>query len=361
MPLSAYIHIPFCKKKCFYCSFTSYECPDYIDFYIGVLLKEIKYFYKNETLKTLYIGGGTPSLLKIEDIQKILGCFVLTENTEITIEANPDSVDKKYLSELIHSGVNRLSLGVQSFDDKILKNIGRIHNAERAKEAVENARNAGFKNISLDFIYGLPNQTLKIFQNTIKEALRLNPEHISLYGLKIEDGSIFAKKKPANLADEDLQADMFVYVTNLIKEFGYQHYEFSNFSRKGFESRHNLNYWNNAEYYGFGTAAHGYVNGSRYENAANLEDYIKNPLSKLSEHKLSKDEQLEEEIFLGFRRCCGINKNEINEKYSIDFDSKYKVTIKKFLDSGHLIKTNTGYKLSIEGILLSNIILCDFI
>ncbi len=361
MPESVYIHIPFCKRKCGYCSFVSFAQTELISQYIDTLLTEIKHFYRGEILKTLYIGGGTPSLISAEEVKRLLDCFKISKNTEITMEANPDSIDTEYLSEIRSAGINRLSLGVQSFDDNILKAAGRLHDSEEAVTKYLAAKEAGFNNINLDFIYGLPLQSLKNFQNTLTKAAELNPEHISLYGLKIEAGSKFAKKKPANLADEDLQADMFLSATDIMKKYGYIHYEFSNFSKKGKESGHNLNYWNNSEYYGFGIAAHGYVDGIRYANSASLKEYLKEPLKKSTSHKLTTKEKLQEEIFLGFRKCNGINIKLINQKYSIDFEQTYKLPLKKFLETGHLLKTRTGYRLSNEGILLSNLILCEFL
>ncbi len=361
MPQYAYIHIPFCKRKCGYCSFTSFAKIELIPEYINKLQEEIKYFYKGEPLKTLYIGGGTPSLIKPDDVNRILSSFNINKSTEITMEANPESIDLEYLTRIKEAGINRLSIGVQSFNDDILKKINRLHRAEEAISKYNAARAAGFSNINLDFIYGLPAQTLEDFKKTITRAAELEPEHISLYGLKIENGSKFAKKKPANLPNEDLQADMYLSATDIMKKYGYEHYEFSNFSKPKKESLHNLNYWNNEEYYGFGVAAHGYTNGIRYANPTKLEEYLATPTKKASMHKLTSQEKLEEEIFLGFRKCSGINVEIINQKYNIDFEKKYKKQIAKYLETGHLIKTTNGYKLSIEGILLSNIILCEFL
>lgn len=359
MPSSVYVHIPFCKKKCNYCSFVSFEDLSFQDDYVKALLKEIEHYYKGEKLRTLYFGGGTPSLLSEDNFKRLLNSFNFEKNTEVTTEINPDSATLQYLKALNEIGINRLSIGIQSFDDEILKNIGRLHDSKTAFNAIKDARNAGFENISLDFIYGLPEQTLENFQNTLETAITLNPQHISLYGLKIEDGSKFAKKKPANLADEDLQADMFLCTAQIMRN--YEHYEFSNFAQKGFESKHNLNYWDNNEYYGFGIAAHGYVDGFRYSNLLHPQQYLDKPTLKMESHKLSQNEKLEEEIFLGFRKCCGIETKKINQTYSIDFDKKYEKPILKYLQTGHLIKTTTGYKLSEEGILLSNNILCEFL
>lgn len=363
MPKSAYIHIPFCRSKCNYCSFVSYtNCDrDCKKRYIETLIKEIQHFYKQETLNTLYLGGGTPSLLTPNDIKKIISCFNTNQYTEITIEINPETVDKNYLKELFTTGVNRLSIGIQTFNNNILKAIGRIHTAEKAISTIKTAKDIGFNNISTDFIYGLPNQTLECFINDLNIAISLNIQHISLYGLKIEEGCKFFTTPPSNIADDDKQADMYIEAIKNLEEKGLKHYEISNFAKIGYESKHNLNYWNSEEYYGFGTAAHGYVNGKRYSNYTKLKDYMNNYTQKAHEHKLTKEEQLEEAIFLGFRRDSGIDITEINKKFEINFNEKYKKVIEKYINSHHLIKTSNGYKFSNEGYLLSNIILADFL
>ena len=356
-----YIHIPFCKQKCRYCSFVSFPATEYIKKYLTAISKEIKHNYKNEKLETLYIGGGTPSLLSPDELNILTEFFNISEKTEYTIEMNPENINLKYLQELKKIGVNRISIGCQTFDNNILKIIGRRHNNQDVINAVHTAQNAGFKNISIDLIYGLPTQTINIFEQDLKQAVNLGISHISLYGLKIEESCDFYYNKPAQLPDEDIQADMFIKAIELLEKNNFEHYEISNFSKKGFESKHNLNYWNNNQYYGFGTAAHGYIDGIRYSNKKNLKEYIQNPLIHEENKKLSKEEQLQEEIFLGFRRIKGINTELINKKYSIDFEDKYKSIISKYIDTGHLIKTKNGYKLSDNGILISNYILADFI
>ena len=363
MATSAYIHIPFCKSKCKYCSFVSYTNQNSLlqKNYINTLLKEINYYYKKEPLKTLYIGGGTPSLLEIDSLKKILNCFKFSQNPEITIEVNPETVDYTYLAELYNSGFNRISIGVQSFNDNILKTIGRIHNAETALKAVKSAQKAGFKNINTDFIYGLPEQSTEDFINDLKIAADMDVQHISLYGLKIEEGCEFYKKPPENIADDDTQADMYLMAIETLEKYGYKHYEISNFACCGFESRHNLNYWEDEEYYGFGAAAHGYIDNRRYANYTNLQQYKTHYETKQYIEDIDKQKHLEEMIFLGFRKADGINTARINETFSINFEEYYKKIIEKYLCTGHLLKTNTGYKLSNEGFLISNIILSDFI
>lgn len=359
MTKNAYIHIPFCKSKCNYCSFVSFNRLELKQEYINSLGRQIEAEYKGEALKTLYFGGGTPSLLSIDEFNEIFKLFKLEKNAEITVEVNPDSVDYLYLTELKKLGVNRLSMGVQTFDDKILKLISRPHSSKDAIKAIEQAEKAGFDNISIDLIYGLPTQTLENFESDLNKAISLNVNHISLYGLKIEEGCYFYKHAPAALPDLDTQADMYLMTIETLKNAGFEHYEISNFARSGFESKHNLNYWDNNTYYGFGCAASGYVDGVRYTNETDLEKYIENPNFKISSEKLTTQEKLEEEIFLGFRKSEGINIQEINKKFEIDFDNKYAKILDKY--SSYLEKTANGYRLNNQGILISNDILSEFI
>ncbi|MBP3925346.1 radical SAM family heme chaperone HemW [bacterium] len=361
MVKNVYIHIPFCKQKCKYCSFVSFPCIEKKSGYLDALKKEIKSKYKGEKIETLYFGGGTPSLLEIHEVEDLVNIFNREDFYETTFELNPETVDEKYLKSLHKIGINRLSIGCQSFDDEILKNIGRIHNSKQVINVVKLAKSAGFENINLDFIYGLPNQSCESFVNDLKLAAELDIQHISLYGLKIEEGCFFYKNPPKNIADSDLQADMYLDAIKTLFEKNFEHYEISNFSKNGCNSKHNTNYWDNNSYYGFGLAAHGYTDGYRYSNSAVLEDYIQNPCEPFYSHKLTKQEQLEEEIFLGFRKMKGIDLININSKYDIDFEKKYSTILSKYLKSGHILKDGNFYKLSIEGVLVSNIILADFL
>lgn len=361
MVKNAYVHIPFCKSKCKYCSFVSYPTLELKEQYLDALEKEIKYFYENEFLNTLYIGGGTPSVLDVIDIKKIIDNFNFEQNAEITIELNPETLTAEYLQGLRECGVNRISLGCQTFDDKILKIIGRRHNASQVVDAVHYAKMAGFENISLDFIYGLPAQTIQGFVDDLQKAVTLGVKHISLYGLKIDEGCWFYDNYPSQLPDNDVQADMYLKAIETLKCAGYEHYEISNFAKSGFQSCHNLNYWDNNTYYGFGIAAHGYKDGVRYSNYEDFESYFNSPLIHNLTHIVSREEQLEEEIFLGFRKMSGINIANINKKFNIDFEVKYEKILQKYINTKHLVKTETSYKLSDEGILVSNVILADFI
>lgn len=376
MVKSVYIHIPFCKSKCHYCSFVSFNKLELKKEYLKALGQEIKQSYQGELLNTIYFGGGTPSLLTIQEFENLLRYFNINENTEITTELNPDSCysdgdlvsgescksgSYDYLRGLYDIGINRLSFGCQTFNDDILKQINRRHSSNQVIDVVKTAQKAGFKNISLDFIYGLPNQTPEMFYDDLKRGIDLGIQHISLYGLKIEEGSWFYKNMPQNLPDDDTQADMYLGAVKLLTENDFEHYEVSNFSKYGYNSKHNLNYWNNDEYYGFGVAAHGYLNGVRYGNVETIEEYLQNPLNHKESKILTEQEKLEEEIFLGFREMKGIDVQDINFKYQIDFDKKYKDILEKYLKLKLIEKTDTGYKLTLQGVLVSNVVLADFL
>ncbi|MBQ6516335.1 radical SAM family heme chaperone HemW [bacterium] len=356
----AYIHIPFCKSKCKYCSFTSFTNDNLITPYVYSLLKEIETNYEYEPLKTLYIGGGTPSILPLNLLEKIIKKFHFSDSPEITIETNPCDITEDYLESLYNLGINRISVGVQTFDDNVLKIIGRRHDSKQALSALELIKNSNIKNYSADLIYGLPSQTEEIFKNDLKTLLECEPNHISLYGLKIEENCYFFKNPPQNLPDDDFQADLYLYAVKELGQNGYEHYEISNFAKPDYFSRHNMNYWNNEYYYGFGVSAHGYSDGIRYNNTNELQKYIDNPTFHEYGKELNTEEKLQEEIFLGFRRCKGISVSEINEKFGIDFENKYAKPLKKYSEAGFIEKENGRYKLSLNGVLLSNIILSDF-
>lgn len=361
MPKSVYIHIPFCKSKCKYCAFTSFPTENDNEKigYTFSLLKEISDNYRGEELNTLYFGGGTPSLMPIDLLSKIIKKFNLAQNSEVTFELNPDDTSEDYLKSLLTIGINRLSIGSQTFNDEILKLIGRRHNSSQIVETVKLAQEVGFRNISVDLIYGLPHQTKEILVDDLQKFLELNIQHISTYGLKIEENSYFSRNMPDNLPDEDLQADFYELINDILEKNGFYRYEISNFAKKGFESKHNLNYWNNEEYYGFGLSAHGYADGVRYSNYLAMDEYMKNPSVHEFGNILTNKEKLEEEIFLGFRKREGIDIRRIKERFDINFDEKYKGLLSKYSD--YFIKTPKGYALTLQGVLISNLILSEFI
>lgn len=359
MVKNVYVHIPFCRRKCHYCSFVSFEQLTLKNIYLDSLESEIKQDYKGEGLNTLYFGGGTPSVLSVGDFERLVELFKVDGSTEITAEINPEGIDRNYLEGLKRAGINRLSIGSQSFNDKILAQIGRKHSAAQIEFVVKTAKQVGFDNISLDLIYGLPSQSLEDFKSDLKKALALEPQHVSLYGLKIEEGCGFFNHKPDFLPDDDIQADMYLMAVEVLKQNRFEHYEISNFALEGFNSKHNLNYWDNNSYYGFGVSAHGYVDGVRYSNQIEIDKYIQNSIKKETQGKVSMKENLEEEIFLGLRKSSGLDISVINEKFGINFEEKYAGILKKY--STHFEKTPKGYALNLDGVLVSNAILSEFI
>ena len=358
---NAYIHIPFCSGKCFYCSFVSGFDLKYKNEYIKALLQEIKSEYKDEALQTLYFGGGTPSLLETEDIKKIADCFDLSQAEEVTLEANPETVLKGKFSLLKEIGINRISLGVQTFNDNLLKLIGRRHYSDTIKQAIEYIKNAGFDNISIDLMYGLPSQSIDDLKSDLETALNFDIQHISTYGLKIEENSVFGRNTPSSLPDDEAQANMYLYLCDFLEKNGFEHYEISNFAKKGFYSRHNTAYWENKEYYGFGLNASGYKDNIRYKNISDLNEYIKNPFAKEEEIPLSLQETMENEIFLALRLKSGLDINGFNKKYNVDFEEKYENIINRYSDLDMLKVQDCKCFLTKKGILLSNEIMSEFI
>lgn len=358
MVSNVYIHIPFCLRKCRYCTFSSYPKLDLREKYLQGLTEEIENRYQGEKLKTLYIGGGTPSLLDFSSVGKILSKFKFENDAEITIEANPESTTADWLKGVFDFGVNRISFGVQSFDDRLLKLIGRNHTVKQAFDVIKTARKTGFKNINIDLIYGLPTQSMADVSASVITACEIGVEHISSYGLKIEEGSDFYINLPKNLPDDDMQADMYLKLCEMTAKYGFKHYEISNFAKKGFESRHNLNYWNAENYYGFGCAASGFEGNLRYTHENTIEKYLENPLKLTEKEFLTEKEQLEEYIFVGFRKADGVDISAINDRFKINFEEKYFDILKKY--EKYLKKTEKGYALTDEGFLISNYILSDF-
>ncbi len=362
---SIYIHIPFCKSKCRYCNFISYtDKNSSIEAYFQSLNKEIalsRRSIQGKKFNTVYIGGGTPSIVDGFYFEQILSGLELSDSAEITIEANPETVSYEYLKNLRAAGVNRISMGVQCFDNRVLKLLNRIHTSKQVISAVNQAKKAGFSNISIDLIYGLPAQTFSGWEKTLYSALELDINHISAYGLKIEEGTGFFHNPPAGLPDDELSARMYLRTIEILEQNGYKHYEISNFARPGFESRHNMAYWKNREYFGFGAGAHGYVDGIRYSNKPGLEDYINNPTEKQAQKQLSQTEIIEEAIFLGLRLRNGINPAEFEKKYCVDIQKKFKTVIEKYIAQELMVVNNNSLKLTPEGILVSNSILADLL
>lgn len=375
--LGIYIHIPFCKQKCFYCDFCSFANKNEMqEKYVEAVINEIKNITHKEkyTVTTIYFGGGTPSILNPEYIKNILqeieSSFEILDDAEITIEINPGTVNEEKLKKYKEYGINRLSIGLQSANDKILKKIGRIHDYKQFEETFFYARKCGFKNINVDLMIGLPTQAVEDVKQTLEKIIQKNPEHISVYSLIIEEGTIIEKlinENKLQLPDEETERIMYWTVVNELKENGYNQYEISNFSKKTYESKHNTNCWKQKQYVGLGTSAHSYLNKKRYSNTNNIEEYIKN----IQENNISKnitihEEQTEEStmneyMLLGLRMIQGININEFKQKFKTDPTIKYKKILEKLQKENLIQITKTSIKLTKQGIDFGNIVWEEFI
>ncbi len=372
--ISLYIHIPFCRRKCNYCSFVSYggreaDIPAYVD----SLKQELALRGGGELIRSIYLGGGTPSLLssaRVDDIlSTIRSLFAVNVDAEITIEANPGTVDAGYLADIRAAGINRLSLGVQSFDDKELALLGRIHTATEAREVIRLARNAGFVNLNLDLLYGLPGQPLALWQNTLEQAIGLSPEHISLYALTLEeDAPLFQAIKRGDLPalDSDLTADMYELAEETLGKYGYLHYEISNWAKPGYECGHNLVYWHNLSYIGAGVAAHSCIGGRRLANTSDLDIYLNSfshnnpPLHELDE-VIGPELQLSETVILGLRLSEGIRTDYIKNHFGIDLLKQYGTEIEDLSDLGLVECTDRCIRLTPRGRLLGNEVFWRFL
>ncbi len=379
--LGIYIHIPFCKQKCFYCDFVSYANQDkYFQKYVQALNKEINNFIDNNEfeVQTIYIGGGTPSLIDAKYIEEILRIFekrnLLKEVKEVTIEVNPGTVTEEKLRNYKNSGVNRLSIGLQSTEDKILKQIGRIHCYDDFLNTYKIAREVGFKNINVDLMIGLPNQKILDVKNSLEKIIKLEPEppnHISVYSLIVEENTPIEKMLESGeleLPDEELERNMYWYVKNFLELNGYKHYEISNFAKLGNESKHNLDCWNQKEYVGFGVAAHSYIDDVRYGNIGNVEEYIKNcENGEFGKNKVI--DEVENDIFskekefmlIGLRKIEGVLIQDFKNKFGENPIFVFKDELKKLVDENLLIVDFDRIKLTNKGLDLANIVWKNFV
>ncbi|NLU25225.1 MAG: radical SAM family heme chaperone HemW [Clostridiales bacterium] len=362
-PLGLYVHIPFCKQKCDYCDFYSLaHSEEKMDGYTAALishLEEVAPRAERHTVDTVYFGGGTPSYLGEKRLIKILKViekrYKLAKDTEITLEANPDSAgDFKVLRSLRRAGFNRLSLGVQATDDALLKNIGRIHTFEQVRLAVEAARKAKIKNLSLDLIYGLPGQSLAQWQTTLADAVALSPEHLSCYGLKVEEGTpLYTRRENAGLPDDDAQADMYLYTVDYLKERGYEQYEISNFARPGYESRHNLKYWTLGEYAGFGPGAHSDFGDVRFAYEKDIDRYIKGDLRLSETQNIPPRERDIEYLMLGLRTTAGVDAKAFENRFRERFDPMGAL-LETYEKQGWCRRQGSVWHLTPTGFLVSN-------
>ena len=362
-----YIHIPFCIRKCRYCDFPSYTgMEDLFDKYIEALLEEAK-LYRGEKFDTVFIGGGTPSILSCNQINRLLQgireVFEFSGNLEFSCEANPGTLTEEKLITLKNSGVNRLSIGVQSFCDGELGTIGRIHDSKGAIEAVELSKKY-FDNINVDIMTALPGQTIKSLEKTLDTALSLGVSHISCYSLILEEGTELEKmvqRGELALSDEEEDRQMYDFLCDKLEKSGYEHYEISNFAKKGFTCRHNLKYWNTEEYIGLGAAAHSFVGDKRFSNTVNVKEYILNPTKKAEETELTLSDKMGEYCMMSLRTADGINEREFERRFSKKFCDVYGDLPEKFIKLGLMKKNSHGYSLTRRGIDVSNSIMCEFL
>lgn len=370
-PTSAYVHIPFCTQICYYCDFSKVFIKNQpVDSYLEHLLEEFR-SYDIQKLRTLYIGGGTPTALSAPQLEVLLDG--LTKNLdlsvleELTIEANPGDLDEDKIAVLKQSPVNRVSLGVQTFDDKMLKKIGRSHLEKDIYENIDRLKLAGFDNISIDLIYALPGQTIAQVKDNVAKAISLDIPHMSLYSLILENHTVFMNRMRRGklpLPKEELEAEMFEYIIAELERAGFEHYEISNFSKPDFESRHNLMYWDNAEYYGIGAGASGYVNGVRYKNHGPIRHYlgaVEAGNARITEEHLTQKEQMEEEMFLGLRKKSGVSMARFEEKFGRSFDELYGKIIRDLVQQGLMQIDGDCVRMTKRGLFLGDTVAERFI
>ena len=370
-PTSAYVHIPFCTQICYYCDFSKVFIKNQpVDSYLEHLIEEYD-SYDIKKLRTLYIGGGTPTALSASQLafllEKLTDKLDLSYLEELTIEANPGDLDQEKIAVLKDSPVNRVSLGVQTFNDRMLKQIGRSHLEKDIYENIANLKKAGFDNISIDLIYALPKQTMEDVKINVAKAIALDIPHMSLYSLILENHTVFMNRMRRGklpLPKEDLEAEMFDYIIAELEKAGFEHYEISNFSKPGFESRHNLMYWDNAEYYGIGAGASGYVDGVRYKNHGPIRHYlqaVEAGNARVQEEELTLHEKMEEEMFLGLRKKSGVSKKRFEEKFGLSFEDQYGAVVTELTEQGLLVPDRDIVRMTKKGLFLGDTVAEKFI
>ncbi|HLU21277.1 radical SAM family heme chaperone HemW [Lederbergia graminis] len=372
---AAYIHIPFCEHICHYCDFNKvFLHGQPVDEYVDLLMKEIEITITEtpvKQLKTIFVGGGTPTALNEKQLERL--CKGIRENLpfedgEFTFEANPGDLSIEKLQILKEYGVNRLSFGVQSFNNELLERIGRSHRVKDVYRSLDNAKKVGFDNISIDLIYALPGQTINDFRETLREALSLQLPHYSSYSLIVEPKTVFynlMRKGKLVLPSVEAETKMYETLIEEMESYGLSQYEISNFSKPGYESKHNLVYWDNEEYFGFGAGAHGYINGVRYSNAGPLKKYM----TPLVDHKrpifnetiLSIQEKMEEEMFLGLRKVEGVSLSRFKQRFDKDLEQVFQEAVTTMRNRGLLVVENGYIRLTTEGRFLGNEVFQSFL
>lgn len=374
--LGIYIHIPFCKQKCNYCDFYSIKWDDESENkYIEAIINEIKSYKDNlrgnYIADTIFFGGGTPTIIKTENLKRIIDCLsevIEIDNcSEISMEANPNTLTSEKLNLYKSIGINRLSIGIQSLNDEILKKIGRIHDSSEALEAIDRAKNTGFENINADVMFNIPGQTGYDIEDTVTKIIDRGVKHISFYSLKLEKGTPMYSMEKNNkiiMPDEEVEREMYYAGRNIMEKNNLFQYEISNFAEKGFECRHNLKYWNQEEYIGLGPSAHSFLNNTRYSNPSDLKMYCENSMSdkfeRIIQEELDKDDLMFEYIMLRLRLTEGLNIKEFNNKFSQDFIEMYKLQIDYLIKNNLLELKNDFVRLTKKGLDISNYVIEEF-
>lgn len=377
--LGFYLHIPFCAQKCLYCDFLSFDriSEETQETYCKSLQKEIEHcgrVYGNKyTVNSIFVGGGTPSLLDPEHLYSLITevrqQFALDKEPEITLEANPGTLSPEKLERYWQMGINRISMGAQSFDDEVLQHLGRMHRASDLVENFRSARACGFRNINLDLMFGIPGQTLESWQDTLEQAVSLGPEHISFYSLQLEEGTPFFEmfeRGQLHELPEDIDREMYHIATEMLIRAGYDHYEISNAAKPGFACRHNLKYWSMKDYLGLGLGAHSFMGGERFSNRTDLEEYqMASAEDKVCwRHVNSRRDSMSEYLFTGLRKRKGIDLADFERRFGETIQSVYREVwpkIQGHIDNGNLALEEGRLRLTVPGIDISNGILCEFV
>ena len=372
--IGLYIHIPFCKSKCYYCDFISFANKEmWQEKYVEAVIKEIRHIDLSKyNISTLYIGGGTPSILDSRFMVKLLKEIkpYVDKNAEITIEINPGTVDRQKLQDYKAAGINRLSIGLQSTDNDLLKQIGRIHRYEDFLKVYKEAREVGFKNVNVDLMLGLPSQSLQILEDCVRKIIEINPEHISIYSLILEEGTKLhdlVNKGELKLPSEDAERKMYWKIKEMLEENGYIHYEISNFAKEGFKSKHNSDCWEQKEYIGIGVAAHSYIDNTRHSNTENLEEYIQNVNKEefdkniIIHEKQTNETKQNEYMILGLRKLEGISIKDFKNKFGQNPIFLYNKELNKLVKENLLEIDGDYIKLTNKGLDLANLVWEEFV
>ena len=374
--IGLYIHIPFCRQKCLYCDFPSWAGKeDQMQRYVDALTKEIRNRsreYSDRTVVSVFFGGGTPTTLSIPMLEQLMQALFenwnIAEDAEITTEANPGTLDREMTDALKKMGFNRLSMGVQAWQNRLLKDLGRIHTIESFQENYKAVREAGFANVNTDLMFALPNQTMEDWQETVKNMIAMKPEHISAYSLILEEGTPFYdkyEKGELEPAEEDLDREMYHWAVDYLAEMGYEQYEISNFAKKDRQSRHNRIYWEAEEYLGMGLGSHSYMNGERFHNIYDLQEYIKadGEVSLLKEDVeiITEEDALAEFMFLGLRLTEGVSFDRFRERFGQEMKNIYGRQIEELVKDGLLEEDEMGIRLTRRGVDISNFVFEKFL